>query len=210
MLAGVILNGMICGALFRPLPALPDDCEGAIAEQITEQPSVHPSFSTGTSHNSKTPKLDYSIESTQQKSSYGSVTLDESVDRKPQHKRLLELQDLNLQRNAEPSILHSVTSLSSSQATLHSTSGKRTQLFRKDVFYTGSITSLTEYQNAEDYPTYVASVTNVSQLSLTGAKEVSTLHMMKDVIDFSIFTSLTFLTLCLASILSMMGMYSFD
>lgn len=186
---------MVCGAIFRPLKANKLQPAGAIATELHEVPP------------NQNPQSDHkkSISLT----AAGALEVLDDVDAKPQHRRLLQLQD-SFVGPSQQSIHKSVTSLNS-HVTLTSTKAVPTSpdgmipLLRKDMFYSGSITSLSMYQKAEDFPSYVASVTSLPQISMTGVKTLSTLEVMQELMDFSIFKSLTFLTLCVASVLSMMG-----
>ena len=82
-------------------------------------------------------------------------------------------------------------------------------MYRADIFYSGSVTSIPEYIANPDMTTYVASVLSVPDIPQdTGtlkAKCFPLFIVLKNMLDFSLLKSVTFVILCIASVLAMTG-----
>ncbi|XP_067128273.1 LOW QUALITY PROTEIN: monocarboxylate transporter 12-like [Centruroides vittatus] len=85
-------------------------------------------------------------------------------------------------------------------------------IYRKDIFYSGSVTSLAQYnQSQKDIRTYVASVTSLPKTD--GEEEESSCVSpaitvaLKEMLNFSLLKDCSFMLLCISNIFGMMGFY---
>ena len=80
-----------------------------------------------------------------------------------------------------------------------------------DIFNTGSVTSLPEYKSTQDIDSYVKSYTSIPDIHVPedpnscAAKCDPLVHVLKQMLDFSLMKSTTFVILCTASVLAMTG-----
>ena len=82
-------------------------------------------------------------------------------------------------------------------------------MYRQDIFYSGSVTSLAEYKSTQDMESYVKSITSLPDIpddpDSCAAKCLPLVHVLKEMLDFSLMRSVTFVILCTASVLAMTG-----
>ena len=78
----------------------------------------------------------------------------------------------------------------------------------QDALYTGSIQNLKEYKNAGEMNAYVSSVLNVPQddeIHENSSFLSAAVRMLKQMFDFSLLKSPTFLLICGAGVLCFLG-----
>lgn len=82
-------------------------------------------------------------------------------------------------------------------------------LYRADIFYSGSVTSIPEYTANPNMDSYVASVTSIPDVpqdeNSLKAKCLPLCSVLTQMLDFSLLKSMTFVILCTTSVLAMTG-----
>jgi len=86
-------------------------------------------------------------------------------------------------------------------------------MYRKDIFYSGSVHSVAQYQSDSDVASYVASMMSIPELpeeddNSWSARCVPLVSVLREMFDFSLFNSITFVLLCTCSILAMTGFFT--
>ena len=270
IISGIILNGIVCGAVFRPLeqnkprrrekateePPMPPN---RIMQRIIEEKRRQRTISTGsldgsviTSDNKliKDPKLLKKmyleiLEEEQARKSTLSLSahleaprengnVDDEFIRKgsfnagttPKNKYLDRLRSESVPINRMNRVRNSDSESSERnpwqrQDSLVMGMGSRASLasikkevarpmYRKDIFYSGSVTSITQYYSQSTMNSYVASITSIPDLppdddNSCAARMTPLLSVLKEMFDFSLLSSVTFVMLCICSILAMIG-----
>lgn len=81
-------------------------------------------------------------------------------------------------------------------------------LERKDIFYSGSIQNLPEYKHAGDEEHYVRSMLSINEQSDSiDSVDSACMKLFKEMFDFSLLKSITFVIYCLSCLLCMIGKY---
>ncbi|CAH1796576.1 unnamed protein product [Owenia fusiformis] len=80
-------------------------------------------------------------------------------------------------------------------------------MYRQDIFYTGSMRSIPEFQSQPDIRSYIKSTTSVNVQKEEG-RLGPILNVLKDMFDFSILKCLTFDVICFMSVAAMLGFFT--
>jgi len=112
----------------------------------------------------------------------------------------------------------------SSQVSLRAASSLRSlkkevnrPMYRKDIFYSGSVRNLSGFQSTSDMGTYVASITSIPDLPVDDDDPATEkccgrfgplVSVLSTMFDLSLFQSVTFVVLCSCNILAMIGFFT--
>ncbi|KAI0236175.1 hypothetical protein LSAT2_013218, partial [Lamellibrachia satsuma] len=89
-------------------------------------------------------------------------------------------------------------------------------LYRKDIFYSGSVMRITEFRSQPDVRSYVRSITSIPRD--TEPEQESAIwrclrvpkvakHVLQDMLDLSLFKNPIFIVVCLGNVFGMIGVY---
>ena len=83
-------------------------------------------------------------------------------------------------------------------------------MYKQDIFYTGSVTNITEYKEQPNREEYIRSHTSLPQIDENekqscGAKCAPAIHVIKEMFDVSLLKSFMFQVVCVSSFLAMFG-----
>lgn len=228
IIAGITLNGVVMGALFRPLEAprrvkTPEEIEKEEEEkeiikvkQIARRKS-DASKPLANEADVTNPKM-LLLQRFHNSVANGNLQSPTSPTKKNPD-TLMSLQDLtavSTPLKCEKNLCQSMDDLIYSQRRDSKTPAKEVErpLYRKDIFYSGSVTHLAEYKNADSMQNYIRSVTSIPGecKEENGAK--GCLRMCKsasdtfgEMMDFSLLKNPVFAVYGLSCFLCMFGFY---
>jgi MCP family monocarboxylic acid transporter-like MFS transporter 14 len=83
-------------------------------------------------------------------------------------------------------------------------------IYRQDIFYTGSVTNISEYKNQPDHETYIRSHTSLPQIEESekqtcGGRLAPVINIIKEMFGVALLKSVMFQVVCLSSFLAMLG-----
>ena len=78
-------------------------------------------------------------------------------------------------------------------------------MYRQDIFYTGSVHSISEFRSSQDMGSYVKSVTNIPKGHGLLSKCLPFTSVLREMFDFSLMKSPTFSIICVSNFLAMAG-----
>ena len=217
IMAGLVLNGAIMGMLFRPLDARPPASTKPPEVVVSnvdgdEKTRSQSELANGKSHRVRTNSVP----------SPGNLSLQIGENFKNKNQEDLYLQSMHdlspTDTSTSAKLFRSMDDISSkppSKNVRHR--GNRLEelrkpMYRKDIFYSGSITHLPEYKSTEDVDSYVRSVTNVPDTRESeggcGNVCISFFDTMKTMMDFSLLKNPVFAIYGASCFLCMAGGYS--
>ena len=89
-------------------------------------------------------------------------------------------------------------------------------LYRKDIFYSGSVMHITEFRSQPDVRSYVRSITSIPRDNEPEQESIIwrclrvpkvAKHVLQDMLDLSLFKNPIFIVVCLGNVFGMIGMY---
>ena len=89
-------------------------------------------------------------------------------------------------------------------------------LYKKDIFYSGSIANIPQYRSQPDMDSYITSITSIPGVSEVPKRSVwdhcsclpkSVVDTLKEMLDFSLLLDFNFAMLCLGNLFAMSGFY---
>ena len=248
VIAGICLNGLACGAIYRPLEAnmkkppkeeeaMTDSTQhkSIIMQRIIDEKrlrcnstgsldgtlitrdnrfirdkSESQSTSTEHVHSNGTPNGKVVTITSNQEEHHGEAPIEAPL---LVNKHLLNVKSTEpRQRNSSQcSTTGSKGSLYQSQDNLEAHRRKEAArpMYRQDIFYAGSLASLSAYKSTTDMSSYAQSITSIPEMpddpSSCKARCLPLTTVLKDMFDFSLMRSPTFLLLVVTSILAMIG-----
>lgn len=221
VIAGLVLNGAVCGAIFRPLQATPQqhaECEQS--DPVTSLSAEGLGGTTVASNGTPQPK-----DLLRQRLLH---SLEGAANGAPQPTSCVikSMQDLSASSVDHPhSYPHPTTTLSRScewtfnkDCVEHSDAKRRAEelrrpLARKDIFYSGSVQHLAEYKECGDRDSYIRSVTDVpSDTEHSPRHECartlrSAWRSLRTMMDFSLLSNPVFLIYGASCFLCMTGFF---
>ncbi|XP_046547158.1 monocarboxylate transporter 12-like [Haliotis rubra] len=233
ILAGIVFNGMVCGMLMRPLSASPKPKKSNVTDMISKsKPIVKNKFlvldkPTGGAAYSSVPNMVMHSTSTEDKvpsksrdkpvdaSKYIGAIPDDNLDKAEveplvQKMRFLDVEDRI--HHSSPRRAHDLTFIS--EANLNKIKGDLSRpMYRKDIFYSGSIMNIQQFKSQPDMKDYIRSVTSIPSMHME--KTCFTCEWipkpardtLSEMLDVSLLKNPTFLLICFGNVLAMLGFY---
>ena len=93
-------------------------------------------------------------------------------------------------------------------------------MYKKDIFYSGSVLNITEFKSQPDMHSYITSITSIpGDIDMPDARQETSMHrvcsclpkpvvdVLSEMLDMSLFKNYGFMCICLGNIFAMIGFY---
>ena len=229
ILAGIVFNGIVCGALMRPLEAKRKrkstsdqndagkfDKKFLFDNSGTEYTRSVPNIVLSSVNQEKSiPKIEIvkmSPSSSKRHLKPELITVLDGNDADMPHIRLLDMEDMIHHSNQAERNRENRTFISEANLNKLKTELSR-PMYRKDIFYSGSIMHIPEFRVQPDMKNYIRSVTSIQSEQEIGDSPCfkclprSSRDTLADMLNIHLFKNVTFLLICLGNVLAMLGFY---
>ncbi|XP_046341093.1 monocarboxylate transporter 14-like [Haliotis rufescens] len=236
ILSGIVFNGMVCGMLMRPLaaPGKKKPKENVTDMISKSKPIVKNKFlvldsakptsgaayssvpnmamhSTRTEDNSTSKSKDKPIDA----SKYIASIPDDDLDRAEVEPLVQKIGFLDVEdriHQSSPRRAHDLTFISEANLNKIKTDLSR-PMYRKDIFYSGSIMNIQQFKSQPDMKDYIRSVTSIPSMHME--KTCFTCEWipkpardtLSEMLDVKLLKNPTFLLICFGNVLAMLGFY---
>ncbi|XP_041373530.1 monocarboxylate transporter 14-like [Gigantopelta aegis] len=231
ILAGIVFNGIVCGALMRPLEAKrkkkPKSGENGLGKHDTKflfdnsgteyTRSVPNIVLSSVNQDKPGPKIEIVKLSPSSSKRYLKPELitvldGNDADAPGPHIRLLDMEDMIHHSNQSAQSQANRTFISEANLNKLKTELSR-PMYRKDIFYSGSIMHIPEFRVQPNMKNYIRSVTSIQSeqemcdIPCFKCLPRSSRDTLADMLNLHLFKNVTFLLICLGNILAMLGFY---
>ncbi|ESP01999.1 hypothetical protein LOTGIDRAFT_92970, partial [Lottia gigantea] len=234
ILAGIILQAAVCGMLMRPLevskpkPTRPraKNMIDRIKEQTKSKPSspqheLPPIDSKDTNKRKSDPEVQYPVVKT---TKFSNGSLPNNMHHKiHEFSPLLSASDpKNIMLKVQPNGLQNIvvndkrSKLINSKNLLAPKEDYKRPLYRKDIFYSGSVLNIPQFKSQPDMRSYIQSITTIpTEIERKEESHFwqylcipnSAKDTLREMMDFSLFRDAGFILLCTGNVFVFLGFY---
>ncbi|ESP02002.1 hypothetical protein LOTGIDRAFT_212648 [Lottia gigantea] len=203
ILAGIVLNGIVCGALMRPLKPGVDKKKGGSGVAYSSVPNI------------VITRVDQTVDDINSSACVETLTTGD----KTESDQLVQVPCVNMEDKVHRNALElpNANRTFISDANIHKLKDELARpMYRKDLFYSGSIMHIPQYRSQQDMKTYIKSVTSIPGDMLDDESyhfirckciPNSARDALEQMLNFSVLKNVPFLFICFGNILSMIGFY---
>ncbi|RUS82819.1 hypothetical protein EGW08_009439, partial [Elysia chlorotica] len=218
IIAGVIFNGCICGALMRPLTAKPRPRPKPKTKSTTREKNILDRLKEST-NGKNSPCISQAGPTTPTHTSLGGgefspllTVPDKSIAIGHDKGRVVQRRQTSVSGSRDVGPGGSRTNMShlSSMRSLHvSKRDLARPMYRKDIFYSGSVLNIPQFQSQVDMKSYITSITTIPGESefCCAFLPRSARDVLGEMIDVSLFKDVSFMLICIGNILTFLGFF---